>query len=102
MPSALIPLVATLAAGTMLALVFWLASVYLAPSLFIWLWHGPRSPLTIIVFAVITPILVGVPFGYAFGLLSWRRPITVALLVALLAAGLNVAHVVWAGIDLSG
>jgi hypothetical protein len=103
MPIALITLVGIAAAATVLAVVFWLATIIFAPTLFFFVWHGPRpSTLAPIILAAIAPFLVGIPYGYAFGFLLRRRPPVIALLVALIAASLNVAHAVWAGLDLFG
>lgn len=89
--------------GLLLAIVFWLVSVVVAPHVFFFVAHfvgGLRGPLALVLLASIGPMLVAVPFGYGFGLLPWRRPLIKGLLVALLAGALYISHFLWAGIDL--
>jgi hypothetical protein len=83
-----------------LALVFWLVSILLAPHVYFFLlrhlWHAPNAPLSLVLLAATAPVLVAIPFGFGFGFLPWRRPMTAALIVGSLAVGLNLAHKVWA------
>ena len=93
-----------------LAIVFWLVRILFAAHVFFFLSShflpGLHSPLALVVLAAIAPVLVAIPFGCGFGFLPWRRPMALALLVGVLALGLNVAHTVWArmwaGVDLFG
>lgn len=87
-------------AALALALAYWLTDVFLAPFIFPALWFGSRSALAPIVLTLIAPVLVGVTLGYAFGVLPWRRPYATAVVVAFVAAGLNVVFSVAAGGDL--
>src|SRR5438552_10612306 len=81
-----------------LAIVFWLVRILFAPHVFFFLSShflpGLHSPLALVVLAAIAPVLVAIPFGCGFGFLPWRRPMALALLVGVLALGLNVAHTV--------
>jgi len=89
--------------GLLLAAVFWLVNVVVAPHVFFFaaqLFGGLRGPFALVLLALIGPALVAIPFGYGFGLLPWRRPTVTSLLVAFLAAALNMIHALWAGIDL--
>ena len=83
-----------------LAIVFWIVNITIAPHIFFFFWrnHQPHeaSPLVLAGLAAIAPLIVAIPFGFAFGLLLSRGPMVAALLVAVVAAGLNLAHSVWA------
>jgi hypothetical protein len=100
MPRQVAILAGALVIAVALAVVFWIVNILFAPHIFffVWnhLWGGQRSPLVSVLLAAIAPILVAIPFGCGFGFLPWRRPMLIALLVAVLAAALNLAHSVWA------
>jgi len=87
-----------------LAIVFWIVNITIAPHIFFFFWrnHQPHeaSPLVLAGLAAIAPLIVAIPFGVAFGLLLSRGPMVVAFLVAIVAAGLNLAHSAWAYVSL--
>src|ERR1700748_1872220 len=77
-------LICAIAALSLVAAV-WLADVFLAPRLFSLMWQWPRSWVAPAAFALIVPILVGIPAGYSFGLLPWPRTLPPGLAVATIA-----------------
>ena len=96
-----VPIFVGLVAITLtLAIAFGIVNNTLAPQIFFFFWrhHQPHeaSPLILSALAAIAPLIVAIPFGVAFGLLPWRRPMVAGFLVAVVAAGLNLAHLVWA------
>lgn len=102
MRTRLAAIAAVLVSGAALAALLWLAVFLLAPPLFAFLWRGPRSAWAPVVLATLAPVLVGLPFGFAFGMLPWRRTVPLALAASLLAAAVDLALVLRSGIDLLG
>lgn len=94
---ALVAAVAAFAAA--LAGLLWLSAYFIAPPLFGALWRGTPSPWTAQLLAATPAVIVGIPFGVAFGVLPWRRGTAMALAVALVAAGADLALVMRSGID---
>ena len=94
---ALAAAVIAFAAG--LAGLLWLTASFIAPPLFGALWRGTASPWTARILAALPAVLVGVPFGLAFGVLPWRRVVPPAIAVALLAAAADLGMVAHVGID---
>ena len=82
-----------------LTVVFWIVKVSFATQIYSFIWAllkpGHGSPLALVLFAATAPVLVAIPFGYGFGFLPWRRPLVSGLLIAAIAAGLNLAFSVW-------
>jgi hypothetical protein len=72
-----------------------------APYVFVLLWHGERSWLARATLTAIAPVLVAIPLGVALGVLPLRRPAFAAFLIALIAACLDIAQIVWAGVGLT-
>ena len=91
--------VAVVAFAAALAGLLWLTASFIAPPLFGLLWHATPSPWTAQVLAALPAMIVGIPFGLAFGVLPWRRGALLALAVSLLAAGADLALVIRSGID---
>jgi hypothetical protein len=88
--------------AAVLAGLLWLTAYFIAPPLFGALWRGASSPWTAQLLAATPALLVGVPFGLAFGVLPWRRVMPMALAVAVLAAGADLVSVMRTGIDPTG
>jgi len=82
-----------------LAGLLWLTAHFLAPPLFGVLSSGPRSPWAPMLLAALPAVIVGIPFGVAFGVLPWKRTARVALATAILAGCIDLATIVQAGID---
>ena len=85
-----------------LAIVFWIVNIIFAPHIFffVWshIWPSERSALALVALAATGPLMIALPFGFAFGLFPWRQPMVIGFLVAAVAASLNLAHSVWASI----
>jgi hypothetical protein len=85
---------ATLAA--VLAPILWLSHMYVTPTMFSVIWHWPESSLVNSVQPILTAIVVGIPFGAAFGLLPWRHPRFAAVSGSLAAIAFVVALAAYA------
>jgi hypothetical protein len=83
-----------------LAPILWTSHMYVTPTLFSLAWGWPKSSL-VHVHALLPTIVVGVPFGAAFGLLPWPHPRLAAACAGLGAIAFAVAFSAYA-ITLSG
>jgi len=73
-----------------LAPILWTSHMYVTPTLFSLIWGWPKSSL-VHVHALLPAIVVGVPFGVAFGLLPWLHPRLAAVCAGLGAIAFAVA-----------
>jgi hypothetical protein len=70
--------------------IMWTSHMYVTPTLFSLIWGWPKSSL-VHVHALLPAIVVGVPFGAAFGLLPWTHPKVAAACAGLGAIAFAVA-----------